>query len=87
MRYRRADGVLSELVEGRAMLVTPDGAQLLTLNPTGSAIWDGLAHHDTAEALARHLRERHAGIELERLEQDVAAFLAELLRAAVVVAA
>ncbi len=68
------------------MLVTSDGTQLLTLNPTGSAIWNGLAHHDTAEALAQHLRERHASIELAQLEQDVAAFLAELERAAVVVA-
>jgi hypothetical protein len=86
MRYRRADGVLSEVVEGRAMLVTPDGTQLLTLNPTGSAIWDGLAHHDTTEALAEHLRERHMSVDPEQLQRDVASFLAELERAAVVIA-
>jgi hypothetical protein len=78
--------VLSEVVEGRAMLVTADGTQLLTLNPTGSAIWDGLADHDTPEALARHLGEHHPAVEPERLERDVAAFLSELLQAGVVVA-
>jgi hypothetical protein len=85
MRYRCADGVLSEVVEGRTLLVTPDGTELLTLNPTGSAIWDGLSEHDTAEALARHLHGRHPGVEVEQLQQDVAAFLEELEQAAVVV--
>jgi hypothetical protein len=85
MRYRWADGVLREVVEGRTLLVTPDGTELLTLNPTGSAIWDGLEEHDTVEALARHLQHRHPGIGLEQLERDVAAFLVELEQAAVVV--
>ena len=42
MAYRRADGVLSEILEGRAMLVAPDGTELITLNPTGTAVWDAL---------------------------------------------
>ena len=42
MAYRRAEGVLSEILEGRAMLVAPDGTELITLNATRTAVWDAL---------------------------------------------
>ena len=42
MPYRR-EGVLAEVLDDRAMLVAPDGTELITLNPTGTAVWESLA--------------------------------------------
>ena len=57
MSYRRAEGVLSEILEGRAMLVAPDGTELITLNATGTAVWDALGDLGDPSAIARRLHE------------------------------
>jgi hypothetical protein len=81
VQYRRADGVLSETLEDRAMLVAPDGTELITLNPTGTAVWDALEHEGDPHALAARLHEQRPEVAL-----DVLAFLEELQAAALVVA-
>jgi hypothetical protein len=84
--YRRADGVLSEILEGKAMLVAPDGTELITLNPTGTAVWDALGDLDDPAAIASRLHETRPDVALDVLETDVRSFLAELEEASVVVA-
>ncbi len=85
MGYRRAEGVLSEVLDDRAMLVAPDGTELITLNPTGTAVWDALADVDDPAAIAARLHETRPDVALDVLEADVRAFLAELEEAALVV--
>jgi hypothetical protein len=70
MGYRRADGVVSEVLDGCAMLVAPDGTELITLDPTGIVVWDALeesrsrrpvpvhALRDLTRALPRRSRTR-----------------------------
>ena len=85
MSYRRAEGVLSEILEGRAMLVAPDGTELITLNATGTAVWDALGDLGDPSAIARRLHESRPGVELDVLEADVRSFLTELEASALVV--
>lgn len=84
MRYRQADGVLSEVVEGRRVLVTPAGDELLTLNETGSVLWDALCEPADAATLAARVTDRFP-VERSVLEADTESFLAELAAASVVV--
>ncbi len=85
MAYRRADGVLSEILEGRAMLVAADGTELITLNPTGTAVWDALGDLGDPAAIASRLHETRPDVALDVLEADVQSFLTELEEAALVV--
>ena len=86
MRYRRAEGVLAEVLDDRAMLVAPDGTELITLNPTGTAVWETLADESDPGALAAKLHEARPDVPLDRLESDVRDFLTELEVAGLVVA-
>ena len=83
MRYQRATSVLDEVVDGRHMLVTPDGTELLTLNETGSHLWDRLADPATLEDLVERLAEE---FEVDRalLEEDAQSFVEELRAVAVI---
>ena len=85
MTYRRADGVLSEVLDGRAMLVAADGAELVTLNPTGTAVWDELEREHEPAAIAQRLHETRPDVALDELESDVRTFLTELVEASLVV--
>ena len=67
------------------MLVAPDGTELITLNATGSAVWDALAELDDPTAIAERLHETRPGVALDALEADVRVFLTELEAAALVV--
>jgi hypothetical protein len=78
--------VLSEVLDGRAMLVAPDGTELITLNPTGTAVWDALADATEPSVIAARLQETRTDVPLDVLEADVRAFLTELEEAALVVA-
>ena len=67
------------------MLVTPDGAELVTLNETGSAIWSTLVESQSSSSIADRLHEQ-LGTDRETLEHDAELFLGELLTATVVIA-
>jgi hypothetical protein len=68
------------------MLVAPDGTELITLNPTGTAVWDALADASEPSVIAARLQETRTDVPLDVLEADVRAFLTELEEAALVVA-
>ena len=85
MGYRRAEGVLSETLDGRAMLVAPDGTELITLNATGTAVWDALADASEPSEIASRLHETRTDVALDVLVTDVLAFLTELEEATLVV--
>ena len=68
------------------MLVAPDGTELITLNPTGTAVWDALADETEPHAIAARLHETLPAVALDVLEADVSSFLVELAAAALVVA-
>ena len=84
MRFQRAEGILEEEVDGRCVLVTPDGVELLTLNETGTILWRRLAEPATADELAGRLAESF-DVDVGVLAQDAAAFVDELRAASVVV--
>lgn len=79
----RADGVLADAVDGRRVLVTPDGAELLTLNETGSAVWDALAGGADVDDLVERLSGA-LSVDADTLRSDLRGFLGELHAAGVI---
>jgi hypothetical protein len=75
---RRADNVIFEVVEGKAVLVAPNGDELITLNPLGTMVWETLDGERDANGIAELLRGEFADVPMERLEADVQAFLDQL---------
>ena len=49
--YRQADGVLAEDLDGKAAIVDPEGAELITLNLVGSLVWSLLDGHRDVDAV------------------------------------
>jgi hypothetical protein len=84
--YRRADGVLAEILDDKAMLVARDGTELITLNLTGTAVWEALDQVGDAAGVAARLHEERPDVPIERLESDIRSFLTELEAAGLVVA-
>jgi len=78
VRYRRVDGVLHQVVDGRAMLIPPAGDEVIVLNPTGSAVWNALADGGDVESLTATLRGAHPAVEADAIRGDVTTFLVEL---------
>jgi hypothetical protein len=85
MPYHRAEGVLSENAEGRAMLAAPSGDEVIVLNSTGSLVWELLAQHGDPAELARLVQQQYPDMPAAAVERDVQAFLAELLGAELVI--
>ena len=85
MGYRRADGVVYEVVEDKAMLVDVAGQELLTLNVVGTLVWGALTEFDDPAALAHHLVSRFEGVTTAELEEDIRTFLSELAELGLVV--
>lgn len=83
-RLTRAPGSLTETVEGRAIVVGPDGREVLTLNRTGTAVWEALADGATEAEIVDALARRFPTFDRHRLARDVRAFLAELRAAGLV---
>jgi hypothetical protein len=84
MRYRRSEGVLHQVVEGRAMLIPPSGKEVVVLNGTGSAVWAALGEERDTTALVDAVRAAHPQVDADVVSRDVAAFLAELETAGLV---
>jgi hypothetical protein len=85
VRYRRVDGVLHQVVDGRAMLIPPAGDEVVVLNPTGSAVWNALAEGGDIESLTETLHHAHPAIAGDAIRGDIATFLAELEGAGLVI--
>ena len=67
-----------EVVEGRAILVHPDGTELVTLNPVGTMVWEALAEARDPEALADELTGHVGAVARDDLERDCTRFVAQL---------
>lgn len=75
---RRADSVTYDVVDGRAILVDPQGAELITLNPVGTMVWEALDGRRDVRELAEHLAGRLDHVDLEQARTDVTRFMDEL---------
>lgn len=84
-RVGRADGVVHEVVDGRAVLVDPSGLQLITLNEVGSLVWEALEQPGDVASLVAVLLPRFPDVDEAQAEADVTAFLDELRAAGLVV--
>lgn len=83
MAVRQVDGVLYDVVDGRAILIGPAGAHVIELNGVGSVVWDaidGRREVDDLVAAVRVKLTRPDAVPAERLRADVESFLGELVR-------
>jgi len=78
MAWQRSPGVVYEVVDGQAVLVDPEGVELVTLNAVGTLVWEELDGEREAAELAAMLVERLEGVTLPELERDITEFLAEV---------
>ena len=86
MSLRRSPQVIHEVVDGRAMLVTPDGAELLSLNVVGTMVWELIDDCDGDPGrVAERLISQFEGVSRDQLEADVREFLDELREQGLVV--
>ena len=84
MRYERVDGVLHQVVEGRAMLISSEGKEVVVLNGTGTTVWDTLAERGDPAALVAAVHAAHPTVDVEAITVDVGVFLDELVAAGLV---
>ena len=85
MAFQRSPRVAYDVLDGHAVLVHPDAVEMLTLNRTGTLVWERLDGRLDAAALAAELDSQLDGVTAEELESDIAAFLASLLGEGLVV--
>jgi Coenzyme PQQ synthesis protein D (PqqD) len=83
---RRADHVIWEVTGARAVLLDPDGTELITLNPVGTLVWDAIDGRPP-DAIAELLYPQFEGVTREQLAIDVRAFLGDLEALGVIVPA
>ena len=76
--YRQADGVLSEVIDGRAAVVDREGVELLTLNPSGTMVWEALASPTDVETIVSRLLETYDGVDAYAARRDVELLISEL---------
>jgi hypothetical protein len=74
----RSPSVTYEVVDGRAVLVDPEGRELLTLNHVGTVVWEASDGTKDEQQLIDVVSERFAEVDRSQIERDVHAFLAEL---------
>ena len=82
---RRSPNVTYEIVDGRAILIDPDGRELLTLNGVGTIVWGCLDGRRDEAALVSELADRFPEVDRATLADDVAAFLRQLEGSALIV--
>ena len=82
---KRADDVIFEVTGGRAVLLDAAGSELITLNPVGTLVWQGLDGRRTQRELAADLHPTFEGVALDELASDIDAFVAELRASGLVV--
>jgi len=87
MAWQRSPRVVYEVVDGQAVLVDPEGVELLTLNEVGTLIWEALDGRRGPDELAADLVGRFDGVTAEAFARDIAAFLDEVEAAGLVVPA
>jgi hypothetical protein len=76
--FRRADEVLFETFEDRAVLLDSEGTELFTLNPVGTLVWQALDEPDDVSGLADRVLPQLQGVTRQQLQKDIETFLAEM---------
>ena len=76
--FRKVDGCLADLVDGKRVLVLPDGTEVITLNAVGTMVWDALDEHHNVHDIASSVRARFDDVDVPHVTADVGHFLAEL---------
>lgn len=74
---RSADAYF-EVVDDKAVIVDPAGAELLTLNRVGTVVWHALDGERDEAALVEQLAVRYPDVPRATLTTDLRKFLAEL---------
>jgi hypothetical protein len=83
-QYARSTDATASPVGERVVLYHRVSRTAIVLNPTGGWMWEQLAEPRTAVDLARDMRVRYPSLAPDDAERDVAAFLADLVRHAMV---
>ena len=83
---RHADHVIWEVTGSRAVLLDPEGTELITLNPVGTLVWDAI-DGVPPDAIADLLLPQFEGVSREQLATDVRTFLDDLEELGVIVPA
>ena len=83
-RYQRHESVLSQEIEGEAVLYDTRRERYFSLNETGTLLWANLQEPSTSAQLRDKLFEVYE-VELEVLESDLQEVLKELQQADLVV--
>ena len=75
---RRAAGASYEIIEGLAVVIDPEGRELVTLNEVGTLVWEHLDGERDVQALVEELWPGFDGVTRDEFERDVRAYLDEL---------
>ena len=75
--------VAARMLNGRAIIVLADAGEVLVLNPSGARLWQQIDGRRTVGELAADLAAVH-GLDAARAEQDVGAFVQNLLDVAAI---
>ena len=78
-RFARSEGVSWRVIEQEAVLINPEEAEVMRLNPVGTEIWQRLDGKRTVNELIEHLHQ-FFDVEKEQLQRDVLRFLTQLTR-------
>lgn len=78
MAPKRARETTYEVVDHQAVIVDAARAELITLNPVATAVWERLDGVRDAEAIAAELEGLFEGVTLDVLHGDVQRFIDEL---------
>jgi hypothetical protein len=84
MAWQRSPRVVYEVVDGEAVLVDPEGKELLTLNAVGTMVWEELDGRRGASELAAALVARFDGVTEPEIARDIEEFLADVEAAGLV---
>lgn len=85
MRPQRIVGVSSRvLADGESVLLNQEGERALVLNPLATVVWQLADGQHTAEQISAIIAEHFGNVPGERIIQDVAQLLSELIKAGVI---
>lgn len=73
--HRRAPAVVSEVVEGQAVIVNHDGGQMHTLNEAATLMWRLLDEPTSTDELVAAVAARHPDVDPDIVRADVGGFL------------
>ncbi len=72
-----------EVIDGQAVVLDPEGRELVTLNEVGTQIWEHLDGHRGLTELVDDLSGNFDGVSRAEFERDVRGYLDELREAGI----